>query len=68
MVRQYLDLLSDVASHGEFRGDRTGTGTGRGTDQPTCTTAAQTGCAKLPDVIGTYSRGRSVSAQVTFRY
>lgn len=26
-MRQYLDLLADVATHGEFRGDRTGTGT-----------------------------------------
>ena len=26
-MRQYLDLLQDVATNGEFRGDRTGTGT-----------------------------------------
>ena len=26
-MRRYLDLLADVAEHGEFRGDRTGTGT-----------------------------------------
>lgn len=55
--------------------DRTGTGPGKGTDLPTCTTIgppvgpAQPGvCAHLPDVIGTYSRGRSITAQVTFRY
>lgn len=52
--------------------DRTSTGGTFGTTAPTCTaispTRAPSGCQTLPDVIGTASRGRSVTLQATFRY
>lgn len=48
--------------------DRTGTGGGKGTTLPSCTTISQTGCEKLPDVIGTPTQPRTVALQATFRY
>jgi outer membrane receptor protein involved in Fe transport len=48
--------------------DRTGTGGNKGTTLPTCTTISQTGCEKLPDLIGTPVQPRSVALQLTFRY
>lgn len=47
--------------------DRTGTGGVRGS-LPTCTTLAQTGCARLSDIIGTPTIGRTIAIQGTFRY
>jgi iron complex outermembrane receptor protein len=48
--------------------DRTGTGGPKGSTSPTCTTISQTGCIKLPDVIGTPAVPRTVALQLTWRY
>lgn len=47
--------------------DRNGTGGGKG-GTVTCTTLAQVGCDRLPDITGTPTTPRSVALQATFRY
>jgi outer membrane receptor protein involved in Fe transport len=48
--------------------DRTGTGSGKGGTLASCTTAFQTGCAALSDIIGTPTMPRTVAVQATFKY
>lgn len=50
--------------------DRTGTGssTTKGSTLPSCTSATQTGCNKLSDILGTPMQPSWVALQATFRY
>jgi outer membrane receptor protein involved in Fe transport len=48
--------------------DRTGTGANRGTALRSCTSAADTNCSKLSDILGTPMLSRTVAVQVTYRY